>query len=420
MGVIRQFRSFDRPIRVLVINSLINNIGFYMLIPFLAGYFANNLGLVAWTVGLVLGARNLSQQGLFIVGGSLSDRVGYKPVIVAGCVLRAIGFAMFGLVESLPGLVIASLLSGFAAALSTPAARAYLAHESGERRPEAFALLGVAFDAGSLIGPIVGAILLGTFSDFRLVCAAAAGLFLVLAFLQWRYLPHRAGVEAGSTRPILQDWREVLGNRAFVLFALGMLGYFALINQMYMGIPLEVRRLTGSDASVGLLFTFAAILSIAAQVEVTAFSVARWRPPLAIATGMALMGLSFVPVLLASPVLPVDMLGLANLAPVVLTVALLELGVMLAQPFAMDLIPTLGAGRLIGTYIGMYYLVQGVGGALGNLATGAAFDLARDTHLVSLPWVALTLVGLASATSIVLLDRRGLLSRPATAAAAQP
>ncbi|MCA1672095.1 MAG: MFS transporter, partial [Actinobacteria bacterium] len=84
--LVAQFRSFDRPSRLLMVNQFTINVGFYMLMPYLASYLAGPLGLAAWTVGLVLGIRNFSQQGMFLVGGTLADRFGYKPLIVAGCV----------------------------------------------------------------------------------------------------------------------------------------------------------------------------------------------------------------------------------------------------------------------------------------------------------------------------------------------
>ncbi|EIU66360.1 major facilitator superfamily transporter MFS_1 [Mycobacteroides abscessus 6G-1108] len=99
----RQFRSFDRPSQILMVNQFAINVGFYMLMPYLAGYLAGPLGLAAWMVGLVLGVRNFSQQGMFLVGGTLADRFGYKPLIVAGCFLRTAGFAMLAFVGTLPG-----------------------------------------------------------------------------------------------------------------------------------------------------------------------------------------------------------------------------------------------------------------------------------------------------------------------------
>ncbi|MCB0951008.1 MAG: MFS transporter, partial [Mycobacterium sp.] len=123
---ISQFRTFDRAAQVLMVNQFGINVGFYMLMPYLAGYLAGPLGLAAWTVGLILGVRNFSQQGMFLVGGTLADRWGYKPLIVAGCVLRTGGFLTLALVDSLPALLFASAATGFAGALFNPAVRAYL------------------------------------------------------------------------------------------------------------------------------------------------------------------------------------------------------------------------------------------------------------------------------------------------------
>ncbi|MBI4495126.1 MAG: MFS transporter [Chloroflexi bacterium] len=435
MRTIQQFRSFDWPVQVLLVNQLTINVGFFMLVPFLAGYLTRDLGFAAWMVGLVLGVRNLSQQGLFLVGGTLSDRIGYRPVIIAGCAVRTFGFAAFGIFNSLPGLLLAAVLTGLAGSLFNPAVRAYLAQAAGERRVDAFAMFNLFSQAGLLLGPLIGVALLGV--DFRLVCVLAGGLFLVLTILQVLYLPAREGSEAHSTRTVLGDWREALANRAFILFALGTLGHFALFNQLYLGMTLEVRRVTGHDAGVGLVFLVSGVLGIVGQVAVTSYCKAHWRPVISIVIGLALMGLAFVPLFVAAPFVPLAPLavptawlgaggealaaplgqGVAttiNLAPVLASSAVLTLGVMISLPFAMDLVATLGAGRMVGTYYGLYYLASGFGSAGGNLVVGAAMDVGQDLGLIGLPWLLLVLLGLASAASIAALDRWGLLG-PASA-----
>ena len=92
--VLGQYRSFPRSVQLLLLNQLTINLGFYMLIPYLAAHLSDGLGLATWLVGLVLGVRNFAQQGMFLVGGALADRFGYKPLIVAGCALRTVGFAL--------------------------------------------------------------------------------------------------------------------------------------------------------------------------------------------------------------------------------------------------------------------------------------------------------------------------------------
>jgi predicted MFS family arabinose efflux permease len=72
-------------VRLLVLTQLAFNIGFFMVLPYLSVHLTEDLGLRAAFVGVVLGLRTFSQQGLFFIGGSLADRWGVKPVVVAGC-----------------------------------------------------------------------------------------------------------------------------------------------------------------------------------------------------------------------------------------------------------------------------------------------------------------------------------------------
>jgi hypothetical protein len=223
-------------------------------------------------------------------------------------------------------------------------------------------------------------------------------------------------VEAGSGDPVLRDWKEALTNRAFVVFALGMTGYFVLFNQLYLGLPFEVRRLTGGDLGVGVMFALSSLVWISAQMRVTAYCKACWSPARSIVTGLGLMGLAFVPPLAALPLLPLRdaalhpaLLWTVNLSPVLLSTVLLTLGMLVAKPFAMDAIPFLSGGRRLGTYYGLYYVVGGMSAAAGNAAAGAAFDLARALGVGGLPWLVMLAVGFASAATILALGRAGRL-----------
>jgi predicted MFS family arabinose efflux permease len=402
-----KFRSFSRPIQVLQINQVGINLGFYMLMPYLANYLVEGVGLAVWVAGLILGSRNMSQQGLFLIGGTLSDRLGYKPLIMAGCALRTVGFALFGLSTSLPVLIVAAMLTGLAGALFNPAARAYLAHEAGERKVEAFAVFNVFYQAGILLGPLLGVALLNI--GFRAVCLSAAAIFAILTVMQMLWLPAREGAEADSGRPVLHDWREAFGNRTFLSFALAMIASYALSYQMYLGLPLEVERVTGAESGVTVLYVISAVLGILGQVRLTAWCSARWSHGQAIARGLALMGVAFLPLIVSSRV---GLSGVAALVPVAMCAILLTVGTLMTSPFEMATIADVGGGRLVGTYYGLYNLLSGIGILLGNLLSGAAIDAARTSGLGSLPWGLLCLGGLASAAAVLRLDRRGRLGGP--------
>ncbi|WP_406256918.1 MFS transporter [Streptomyces nigra] len=406
-----------------MVNQFTINLGFYMLMPYLAAHLSGTLGLAGWIVGLVLGVRNFSQQGMFLVGGTLADRLGYKPMIVAGCVLRTLGFATLGLVDSLPALLAASAATGLAGALFNPAVRAYLAADAGERRVEAFALFNVFYQAGILLGPLAGMVLTGV--DFRITCLVSAGIFALLSVVQIRALPARRAGDAkrqdsGGGKSVLAQWRGIIANRPFLLFSLAMIGSYVLSFQVYLALPLEVRRLGGDGesgtAAVALLFAVSGLSTILGQTRVTAWCKARYEPGQALVRGLAVMGLAFVPLLLATALpVPKSGIGLWLLAAVPPTLAalLLAVGTMIAYPFEMDTIVRLSGDRLVATHYGLYNTICGVGITIGNLGTGAALDAARAAGLPALPWITLSVLGLACAAALYGLHRTGRLAAPA-------
>ncbi|MER5423386.1 MFS transporter [Streptosporangium roseum] len=418
-------RSFDRPVRLLLINQLTINTGFYMLMPYLAGHLSGTLALPAALVGLILGIRNLSQQGMFLVGGTLADRLGHKPMIVAGCGLRTVAFLLLAVADSIPALVVASALTGFAGALFNPAVRACLAQEAGERKVEAFAAFNAFYQLGILIGPLIGLVLNGM--AFKLVCLTAGLLFAVLTIAQMRALPAQAKEQGQGQekRGVLLDWREAITNRPFLLFSLAMIGSYVLNFQVYLGLPLEVRRVTAGELGVTLIFVVSGLMTIAGQARVTAWAARRWRPAQAITWGLVLMGLAFTPLALAAPLAsaataPVD--GIAHalvLLPVLGTAVLLSLATMIIYPFEMATIVTVGGRRMVATYYGLYSTLAGIGIAAGNLLSGWALDLGGAVGLPSLPWLALALIGIGCAAAVRALDRSGhLAASPETAPAA--
>ncbi|MFJ4283395.1 MFS transporter [Streptomyces massasporeus] len=389
-----EIRRFPLAVRLLLVNQLGVNTGFYLLIPYLATHLTENLGLSAAVVGVVLGVRNLSQQGLFIIGGSASDRLGARGVIIAGCALRTLGFALFALGDGLAVLLAASVLSGVAGALFNPAVRAYLAQEAGERRAEAFALFNVFATTGALIGPLLGSALL--LVDFRTSALTAAGIFAVLTVAQALVLPAGRKAEPSGSG-LLGDWREVLGNRAFLAFALAMVGMFTLENQLYLLLPDGARDATGWDGAAGIVFLVGTVANLALQLRITRSLKARGSRGRWIAVGLTVMGLAFLP-----PAL------LPGLVPVLAGALLLYTGVMIAQPFVMELIPGFGRPGLTGTYFGIFYVVSGITAAVGNAGVGWAMDTGEQ-GAAWLPWVCCALFGLASALAVAWLHRRGAL-----------
>ncbi|WP_045825005.1 MFS transporter [Williamsia herbipolensis] len=416
IGVLSAYRTFDRPARLLMVNQFGINLGFYMLMPYLAGYLSGSLGLAAWTVGLVLGVRNFSQQGMFLLGGTLADRLGYKPLIVAGCVLRTAGFALLAFADTLPALLIASGATGLAGALFNPAVRAYLAADAGERRVEAFALFNVFYQGGMLAGPLVGIALLGV--DFRLTALCAAVVFAVLTLAQLAALPqHRAHPDA-ARESVWRDWRAIAGNRPFVLFSVAMIGAYVLSFQVYLALPLHAENIVGQQNTsvlMAVVFVVYGGLSVAGQLRITGWFSARWGRRGGLIIGVVVLAAAFVPLLLIPTA---DTFGTAAAIGALLAcAAVLAIGAAAVFPFEMDTIVSLARERRVGTHYGFYNTVVGIGiGILvGNLGTGALAGAAHRAGLDALLWAGLCAVGVLCATGLHLLRRAGALDIPAPA-----
>lgn len=408
MGGLTTFRSFGWPSRLLMINQFGINLGFFMLMPYLAGYLAGPLGLAAWAVGLVLGVRNFSQQGMFIVGGTLADRLGYKPLIVAGCLLRTAGFGLLVFAHSLPAVLIASAATGFAGALFNPAVRAYLAADAGERRVEAFALFNVFYQAGILAGPLVGLAFMAV--DFRLTAACAAAVFALLTIAQLFALPRRDANPGEATASVLHDWRTVASNRSFLLFAVAMIGSYVLTFQIYLALPLHAEVLAPQHASalIAAMFVVSGAVAVTAQLRITRWFSHRWGSSRSLVIGMTVVALSFVPLIL----LPDNRFGtVAGISALLVTTAVLAIGSAAVFPFEMDTVVALSGGRLVGTHYGFYSTIVGVGILAGNVATGALVQAARERGLDALVWAALAGIGLLSAAALRSLARNGHLQQ---------
>ena len=259
MNTWRLIRSFPPAVQVLLVNQFGVNTGFYLLIPYLSGYLGHDLGMSASLVGVVLGVRNLSQQGLFLLGGSAADRLGARRVIIAGCALRAVGFGLFAFGTAVPVLLLASVLSGLAGAL-----------------------FNVFANVGALLGPLLGSVLVVI--GFATSAVVAAVVFALLTLAQLAVLPPREVPRARNS--VLTDWRGVLADRRFLAFTLALTGMFALQNQLYLLLPMEASRAGGSGSAVAAVFLVSTVASLLLQVRITRYFQRTWSRGRSIAAGI--------------------------------------------------------------------------------------------------------------------------------------
>ncbi|MFJ9620958.1 MFS transporter [Streptomyces sp. NPDC101181] len=417
--------------RLLTGTQLAFNIGFYAVLPYLATHLGSGLGMAGWLVGLVLGLRTFSQQGLFVVGGALTDRYGPRPVVLAGCGLRIAGFGWLAYAGSPATVIAAVLLIGFAAALFSPAveseaAREAVRHErdTGEPRAHVLALFSAAGQAGAFLGPLLGSLLLLLGGGFRAACLAGALVFVAVLAGHARLMPRADAVRererprdeppsAGpalapgtvpvpgraepdphaATRPAQpgrSSWRAVFVNRPFLLLCLAYATYLVAYNQLYLSLPAEVERATGSQTALGWLFALSSLLVVVAQLPLTRWSARRVAPRTALITGLVTVAAAFAAV-------PLTPDGPGGLLPGAALVVLLTVGQMLLVPAARGLVPDLVEDRCLGLATGALSSVSGLAVLGGSAATGALLGAPAPVLWAVLAAVPLTGAALACA-----------------------
>ena len=396
----RTWKDLSPLLRLLILTQLAFNVGFYAVLPFLAEHLGTAIGMAGWLVGFVLGLRTFSQQGLFVIGGWLVDRHGVRPVVLAGCVLRIAGFAWLGYAESVWTVVGAVLLIGFAAALFSPAVESEVARqaviweeEGRGPRTRVLALLSAAGQAGAFVGPLLGGLLLVV--DFRTACLAGAGVFVLVlaghARLMPQHIPGRARTrERGGVR-------AMLANRRFLALCCAYGTYLLAYNQLYLALPQEVERATGSQTSLSWLFALSSLLVVCAQLPVTRWAGERLDLRRSMAGGLLLIAAGFAVVAAARPA---EWSGAVGLLPAAGFVVLLTVGQMLVVPAARAWVPDLAESGRLGLYTGALSSVSGLIVLIGSSATGSLLDLGLPA---AVPWLVLAAV---PALAVALLPHR--------------
>ena len=157
--------------RVMVI-TLASALGYFAYNSFLSPYLRQS-GVRVIFVGLFFGLASAVETPMAFAGGVLADRLGRRPVMVVGRVLRTAGWLVALFTPTTPGLITAAVLLGLSG-VSGSAYRALVAESAAPgRRASAFAAVGVVENmVGVVVPPLVGVV--AARLGLRWVLAAAA------------------------------------------------------------------------------------------------------------------------------------------------------------------------------------------------------------------------------------------------------
>lgn len=390
-----------RGLAVLLADTFLMFAGFFMLVPLISVHYVNDLKFAAASVGFVLAARQLTQQGLTVFGGALADRWGAKGLICWGLLLRFASFVGLAWATTFWLLLLFCVLAAIGGALfEAPRSAAVAVLTEPHERTRFYTLNGIIGGLGMTIGPLVGALLLRV--DFRLVCFVAGACFALAALLTALALPSLAA--SASQQSVLHGISLAAHDRPFVLFTALLAGFWFMWVQLSISLPLAAQRWPaptiaspfGSFTIEGVAWVYAlnAGLTVVLQYPLL-WMVERWvRPMTTVMLGTGLMAVSLGLVALAQ-----------SLGALLGCVVIFALGSMLVQPTQQTVTATMSNPQTYGSYFGFNALALAFGGSIGNYSGGWLVDTAAQIRMPMLPWIVFSGVGLFVSFGLLLLDR---------------
>ena len=393
-------RSLDprlpRDVYVLEAGALVNAFGNGVVLPFLLIYLHNVRGIPFGLAGSAAAVQSAAALASGFLGGTLSDRLGPKRVLLGALAVMTVAFALMPLIRTAWEAFAIYTLWGVGSGSFWPSQSALLAGltPAGRRAP-AYALQRLAMNVGVAIGGVAAGLIASvghpqTFTVlFAINCVTFVGYMLVLA---------RVRAPALHQERLGGSWRAVLRDRVFMTFT--------LLNAAFMtaGISLAVEILPAfgknvahiDEHEVGIVFALDALGVVLFQLPVVKLAEGRSRM-----RGLALMG-----VLWAASLLAVGAAGAwtrATAAFAILAGAMLVFAVgeclhgAIHAPLSVDLAPP----SLVGRYLAASSISWQIGWILGPAAGGFLLQ-----HRPLLLWPLAAGLNLACAAGALALERR--------------
>ena len=284
---------------VLFMVTMIDMIGFGIVIPFLT-YLVEDLAAadgiteVGLWVGLLMTSYSAAQFLFSPFWGTISDRIGRRPVLMIGLIGNTVFFAMFGLANTLLIALLARFLAGvFNGNLAV--AKAYIGDVSTPSQlTSRMGIIGAAFGLGFTIGPFIGGelsnpaarweIFVDTIFDtypYLLPCIAAGALSLVSLIFAYFKLPESLPKTKRSNFDSV-SWTSRIGNsvkQSFSMLNKGTISVIIWVKMLfifgftimhavfilYTGMPIDEGGLSYNEAQNGRLFAIIGITGIITQ-----------------------------------------------------------------------------------------------------------------------------------------------------------
>ncbi|MGD8814689.1 MAG: MFS transporter [Anaerolineales bacterium] len=380
-----------RQLLILAFTLVVVTLGFGLVMPIIP-FYMELFGAGGTELGLLVASYAVMRLIFGPIWGSLSDRVGRKPILMIGVLGYGITMIGFGLATQLWMMFAARILAGILSSATAPTTMAYISDSTSEEdRGGGMGLLGAAGGLGAIFGPAVGGLLAE--HSLSLPFFVAAGMSFLALILVILLLPESLPQNDQSTKvadqPIfdLRSWWQALFTPIGPLLVLtflvtgglmifyGILGLYAL------------ERFGYGTSEVGVIFTVLGLVSATGQGLLVGPLTKRFGDSKVIKVGFLLSAVTLLPVMLAGQFVPllitVGVFSLANALLIPALTSLTSKRTTLDQGVTMGLSNSfVSLGRIFGPTMGglVFDLHWGL-----PFVTGSALMLIG--FLLSLRWV---------------------------------
>jgi MFS transporter, DHA1 family, tetracycline resistance protein len=168
------------PLLPIFLIVVVDVLGLTIILPLLP-FYAQTLGASATQVGLLISVYSLCSLFSGPLLGRLSDRVGRKPLLLLSQVGTLAGFLVLASAQVLWVAFLGRIIDGLTAG-NLSLAQAYIADVTEPKnRSRSFAIIGIAFGFGFLVGPAVSGFLSKYGYQVPILMAAGLSLTSILA-----------------------------------------------------------------------------------------------------------------------------------------------------------------------------------------------------------------------------------------------
>jgi MFS family permease len=271
---------------------MLRMLGLFLILPVFALYAEDLEGATPVLVGLAIGVYGLTQALLQMPFGMLSDRLGRKPVIVAGLLIFAVGSVVAATAHSIFAIIVGRAIQGAGAIAATlMALAADLTRE--EHRLKVMAVIGASIGVSFSVALIVGPVLnnwIGVPGIFWLTFVLALSGIVVLRFVVPDPVVSRVHRDAEA---VPSQFKHVLRDGQLLRLDFGIFALHLILTASFVTVPLALRDSAGLPADQHwLVYLVVMLVAIVAMVPFIIYAEKRRRMKPVFAGAVAVVGVA--------------------------------------------------------------------------------------------------------------------------------